>query len=248
MILNDLISLSHELGREDRALAILGEGNSSVLNDDGTFWIKSSGAQLNGITEEGFARARLDSILRLLSAPDLGDAAIADGLLRSLVTPSTQRPSVETFLHAVCYAEGGARWIGHTHPVSVNSILCSQLGAEPFRHHIFPDEIVNCGRDVVVVPYVDPGFPLARAVRDELRRYQDAHSHSPKTVLMINHGLVALGGTAREVLSITLMMDKWAKILLGAYSLGGAHFLSDAEADRIDSRNDEHYRRARWSH
>ena len=248
MILNDLIALSHELGREDRALAILGEGNTSALNDDGTFWIKASGAQLNGITEEGFARARLDSILSLLSAPDLGDAAIADGLLRSLVAPSAQRPSVETFLHAVCYSEGGARWIGHAHPVSVNSILCSQLGAEPFRQHIFPDEIVNCGRDIAIVPYVDPGFPLARAVRDELRRFQDAHGHSPKTLLMINHGLVALGQTAREVLSITLMMDKWAKILLGAYSLGGAHFLSDTEADRIDSRNDEHYRRAQWAH
>ncbi|MEK7441481.1 MAG: class II aldolase/adducin family protein [Chloroflexota bacterium] len=248
MILNDLIALSHELGREDRALAILGEGNTSALNDDGTFWIKASGAQLNGITEEGFARARLDSISSLLSAPDLGDAAIADGLLRSLITLSTQRPSVETFLHAVCYAEGGARWIGHTHPVSVNSILCSQLGAEPFRQHIFPDEIVNCGRDIAIVPYVDPGFPLARAVRDELRRFQDAQGHSPKTLLMINHGLVALGQTAREVLSITLMMDKWAKILLGAYSLGGAHFLSDTEADRIDSRNDEHYRRAQWAH
>jgi len=248
MILNDLIALSHELGREDRALAILGEGNSSALNDDGTFWIKSSGAQLNGITEEGFVRAQLDSILSLLSAPDLGEAAVADGLLRSLVTPSTQRPSVETFLHAVCYAEGGAHWIGHTHPVSINSILCSQLGAEPFRQHIFPDEIVNCGRDLVVVPYVDPGFSLARAVRDELRRYQDTHGHSPKTLLMINHGLVALGQTARDVLSITLMMDKWAKILLGAYSLGGAHFLSDAEADRIDSRSDEHYRRAQWAH
>ncbi|MBI5349216.1 MAG: class II aldolase, partial [Chloroflexi bacterium] len=80
MILNDLVALSHELGREDRALAILGEGNSSALNDDGTFWIKSSGAQLNGITEKGFVCARFDSILRLLSAPDLGDAAIADGL------------------------------------------------------------------------------------------------------------------------------------------------------------------------
>lgn len=247
MILNDLIVLSHELGGENRALAILGEGNTSALNNDGTFWIKASGAQLNGITEEGFVRARLDSISSLLSAPDLGDAAVANGLLRSLVAPSAQRPSVETFLHAVCYAESGARWIGHTHPVSVNSILCSQLGAEPFRQHIFPDEIVNCGRDIAVVPYVDPGFLLAHAVRDELRRYQEAHGHPPKTLLMINHGLIALGETAREVLCITLMMDKWAKILLGAYSLGGAHFLSEAEADRIDSRNDEHYRRARWT-
>jgi hypothetical protein len=43
------------------------------------------------------------------------------------------------------------------------------------------------------------------------------------------------------------MMDKWAKILLGTYSVGGARFLSQTEADRIDSRSDEHYRRAQWA-
>jgi ribulose-5-phosphate 4-epimerase/fuculose-1-phosphate aldolase len=60
---------------------------------------------------------------------------------------------------------------------------------------------------------------------------------------MVNHGLVALGQTPQEAFNITLMADKWAKILLGAYAAGGPAYLPDSQAERIDSRLDEHYRR-----
>lgn len=59
--------------------------------------------------------------------------------------------------------------------------------------------------------------------------------------------MVALGQAAREVLNITLMANKWARILLGAFTLGGPQFLPEGEADRIDSRLDEAYRRRRLS-
>ena len=49
-----------------------------------------------------------------------------------------------------------------------------------------------------VVPYVDPGFTLALIVRDELRRYQEAHGAPPKLLLMVNHGLVALSSHQRR--------------------------------------------------
>jgi ribulose-5-phosphate 4-epimerase/fuculose-1-phosphate aldolase len=80
-------------------------------------------------------------------------------------------------------------------------------------------------------------------VRDEFQRYADAHGHLPKLLLMVNHGLVALGQTAQEALNITLMADKWARVLLGTYALGGPEFMPEAEAERIDQRLDEHYRR-----
>ena len=60
---------------------------------------------------------------------------------------------------------------------------------------------------------------------------------------MENHGVVALGQSAKEVLNIHLMADKWAKTLQGTYALGGPAFLPDEEAARIDNRLDEHYRR-----
>lgn len=243
VILADLVTLSRELGREERQLAILGEGNTSADCGDGTFWVKASGSRLADIDASGFSRVYVNRVLDLLHAEHLSDAEVAVGLRRALVDEGQRQPSVETFLHALCLAEGGARWVAHTHPVSVNGILCSRLGAEPFLGHLFPDAIVVCGKVPAVVPYVDPGFALARAVRDELRRYQDAHGCSPRVLLMVNHGLVALGQTAQEALNVTLMADKWARVLQVTYTFGGPQFLSEKDVARIDTRADERYRR-----
>ena len=241
-ILEQLIWLSHELGREERQLVILGEGNTSAAAGDGTFWVKASGSQLSNIDGQGFSQVSIRDVMALMEADSLTDEEVADGLQQVLVDPSHRRPSVETFLHALCLHEG-AQWVAHTHAVSACQVLCSQLGAQPFLEHLFPDGIVVCGRHAAVVPYVDPGFQLALAVRDELRRYRAEHNHFPKLLLMVNHGIVALGQTAQEAFNINLMADKWAKIIVGTYALGGPTFLPSEQMTRIDSRPDEHYRR-----
>jgi rhamnose utilization protein RhaD (predicted bifunctional aldolase and dehydrogenase) len=242
-LLQSLIELSHELGREERQLAILGEGNTSASAGDGTFWVKASGSQLGTITEAGFTQVHMDAVLALVERDRMSQEEVQAAWASLMVDPQQRRPSVETFMHALCLSVGGAKWVAHTHPISCNQILCSALGAEPFRGHLFPDGIVVCGRHVAVVPYVDPGFDLAKAVQAELRRYQDEHGASPKLLLMVNHGITALGQSAQEALNITRMADKWARIILGAYALGGPNFLPETEAQRIDSRLDEHYRR-----
>ena len=243
--LSSLIALSRELGRPERELAILGEGNTSADAGDGTFWVKASGSQLAMIEAGGFSQVRLAPMLDLLEAPRLSDEQVSAGLRGALVDPAARKPSVETFMHALCLTEGQASWVAHCHPVAANQILCSRLGAEPFLRQIFPDVIVVCGAVPAVVPYVDPGFALARAVRAELRRYRAAYGIPPRLLLMANHGILALGQTATEALNITLMADKWARILVGAYALGGPRFMSEDDVTRIDSRLDEHERRRR---
>jgi rhamnose utilization protein RhaD (predicted bifunctional aldolase and dehydrogenase) len=243
-ILTDLVKLSHELGREDRRLVILGEGNTSADCGDGTFWVKASGGQLAAIDEKGFSRIRMDAVLELMTASQLTDEGVAEGLKKVLADPSYRKPSVETFLHALCLREAGVKWVGHTHPISVNQILCSRLGAEPFLRPIYPDQIVVCGVNPAVVPYVDPGFSLALAFRTALRQYLDRHGHAPKLLLMEKHGMVALGGSPAEVLNISLMADKIARVIQGTYALGGPSPLSEQEAERIETRQDEHYRRS----
>jgi rhamnose utilization protein RhaD (predicted bifunctional aldolase and dehydrogenase) len=243
-LLQSLMTLSHELGREERALAILGEGNTSALASDKTFWVKASGSQLGTISTAGFTEVRLDAILELTERQSLSPEEVQALWPQVMVDPQQKRPSVETFMHALCLSEGQARWVAHTHPIACNAILCSRLGADPFLRPIFPDGIVVCGRHPAVVPYVDPGFMLAKVVRAELRRYQDAHGASPKLLLMVNHGITALGQTMQEALNITRMADKWARTLLGTYALGGPAFMPENEATRIDSRPDEHYRRS----
>lgn len=242
-ILKGLIRLSHELGREDRQLAILGEGNVSADLGDGTFYVKASGSQLGTIDAKGFTRVHIEPVLEALDSSNKSDDEVRKILENSRVDKKASLPSVETFLHAICLREGGAKWVGHTHPVSVLKIICSKLGAEPFRRHIFPDAIVVCGRHQATVPYVDPGIWLALALRKSLQQFMNEHKTAPKVIMMVNHGPVVLGQSERDVLNTMLMLDKWAKILIGNYAAGGPQFLDEKLSDRIESRPDEHYRR-----
>jgi len=239
--------MSRELGREERRLVLLGEGNTSADIGDGTFWVKASGSCMATLAEEDLCRVSREEVLHLLDEPGLDNAAISKRLHGALIAPSRRQPSVETFLHALCLSLGGARWVGHTHTDSVLQILCSEAGAEPFRRHLLAEAIVVCGRHVAVIPFADPGQPLALAVRDELNRFIAAHGSGPRMLLMEGHGAVALGRTSKDVVNILLMLDKWARVLLGTYRMGGPRFIAEALADHLNSRPDEVCRRRQLS-
>jgi rhamnose utilization protein RhaD (predicted bifunctional aldolase and dehydrogenase) len=163
-ILEQLIQLSHELARDDRHLAMLGEGNTSADCGDGTFWVKASGAEMATVDASGFSRVSLDAVREMMRSDQLSDQQVEEGLLAALHDKSHRKPSVETFLHAISISEAGAKWVCHTHAVSVLKILCSKMGGEPFRKPLIPDMIVMCGTEPLIVPYIDPGFPLAAGV------------------------------------------------------------------------------------
>lgn len=239
----ELVQLSRELGREERQLAILGEGNTSCDLDDGTFLVKASGTSLGTLSPDGLSRVSHAKVDALLDRAHITEQEIEDGLVACLADPAHKKPSVETFLHSICLREPGVKWTGHTHSTSVLSILASVRGTEPFLRHVCPDAIVVCGRHVLAIPYLNPGLDLARAVRDGLADFRAEHGKPPKVILMQNHGPVALGASSKEVLNIMLMLDKWARVLLGAYAAGGPNFLSEEDAEKIDSRLDEAYRR-----
>lgn len=236
--------MSRQIGREDRRLAILGEGNTSADLGDGTFLVKSSGCSLSDLSEAGVSRVTMVKVLAALDDLNIDDAGVRRLLENSRADQSPKLPSVETFMHAVCLSEGGAKWVGHCHAESVMSVLCSKLGARPFLEHIFPDAVVVCGRHIAAVPYIDPGLELAREVRRVLRGFRAEHAGAPKVILLENHGPVALGASDKEVLNILLMLDKWARVLVGTFPAGGPAFLPFAVSERIDTRPDEDYRRA----
>ncbi len=243
-VLLALIAMSRELGRPERDLAILGEGNTSALCDDGTFWVKASGTELRTIDAQGFVRVRLEPVCALADREGLTDREIRDALEAAKVDPSApKRPSVETVLHALALSEAGAKFVGHTHPVAVNALMCSVAAEQAIAGRLFPDEIVVCGPAPAYVPYTDPGLPLARAVRAAFRHYAEEWGAPPKVVLMQNHGLIGLGGSAQEVDNVTAMYVKACRILMGAYAFGGPHFLTEENVRRIHSRPDEAYRR-----
>jgi len=115
---------------------------------------------------------------------------------------------------------------------------------ELFSGSLFPDQIVLLGSAYAYVPYTDPGLPLALAVKAEIDRFVAQERRSPRVVLMENHGVIALGGTAQEVLNITQMLVKTCRIVGGTLAAGGPRFLSPSHVQRIDQRPDELARRA----
>lgn len=243
--LHQLHRMSRNLGDPIYDYVILGEGNTSARADQESFWIKASGVELRTIEPEGFVQVRFDGVLAMLDGPDLGDADIKRALNEAKVDPSVQaHPSVETVLHAVCLQLTGVDFVGHTHPAAVNAITCSALFETALSGRLFPDEIVLCGPAPVLVPYVDPGLPLAREVRQRIRAFVQAEGEIPRVIYLQNHGVFVLGSSPQQVENITAMVVKTARVLMGTYALGGPHFMTPQAVERIHTRPDEHYRQA----
>jgi len=241
--LRQLIEMSRDLGDPARDYVILGEGNTSARAGETTFFVKASGFELRTITAQGFVEVRLADILAMLEAGDLSDEQVHQRLRAARMDQSSDlRPSVETVLHALLLELPAVHFVGHTHPTSVNTILCSKQGPEAISGRLFPDEIVCCGIAPAYVPYTDPGLPLARAVKAVVDDYVRQHQVAPRAILMQNHGLIAAGKSPAEVESITHMWDKAARILIGTYLLGGPNYLSPEHVARIYTRPDEKYR------
>ena len=241
--LDPLLLLSHELGREDRGLALLGEGNTSTRIDAATLLVKASGSRLADLAGDGVTACRIEPLLELLETGPAGeDGAVDRALLDSRVDQQARKPSVEAMFHAWLLTLPGVSFVGHTHPIAVNSILCSGRAAEYAAGRMFPDEIVCCGRTSALVPYTDPGLLLARAIRDAARDHIGRHGEAPRVILLRNHGLIALGATPAAVVAATLMAEKSARIFLGAMACGGPVFLNRDQVARIAGRPDEHYR------
>jgi rhamnose utilization protein RhaD (predicted bifunctional aldolase and dehydrogenase) len=248
-VVDDLVALSRTLGEPPRQLAILAEGNTSVRLDgdgrSGRMLVKASGAWLVRLGPQDLVELTLAPLVNLLDDERTGDDEVSRAFTEATVTreAGSARPSVEALLHAVCLTETPARVVAHTHPVAVNGLLCSASAELLGAGALFPDQIVVLGRHVLVVPYVDPGLPLARHVLGLLRDFRARHDTAPRVIFLRNHGIFALGASSDEALQITEMAVKVALVLQAAATTGGAVFLSDEQADRIDSRPDEHHRR-----
>jgi len=243
--LDDLVSLSRYLGDPANDLAILGEGNTSALADAMSFYVKESGKALSEAGPDSFVLVRFDTVLRALDGQPLDDNQIRRLLLESRVgcEGDRPRPSVETFLHAYLLSLPDVGFAAHSHPTAVNAILCSVNARQAVSGRLFPDEVVCCGPAVCFVEYTDPGIALAQALRREVEGFIAAHDMSPRVILMQNHGMIATGKTARDAVTATAMYVKTARVLLGAYAMGGPRFMSTDNVERIHTRPDESYRK-----
>jgi len=239
----ELLNLSHRLGNPENGMAILGEGNASArLRSGKTFLVKASGTRLGTLRKNEVVECKSDVLLPLLDVPSSSDDEVESALLKSRLRKGDKKPSVEALFHAYCLSLNDVHFVGHTHAISVNQILCSPRGQEFAEKRIFPDEIVCCGRASVFVPYTDPGLQLAKVIRAKTEDFMNRYGQLPRVILLENHGIITLGRSAEAVLAAMSMAEKTARIWVGAVHLGGPKFLSDQDVERIAERTDEHYR------
>jgi short-subunit dehydrogenase/ribulose-5-phosphate 4-epimerase/fuculose-1-phosphate aldolase len=181
---------SRLLGR-DSSLVLHGGGNTSVKlqrknilgqNED-ILYIKGSGWDLVSIEEAGFAPVRMPHLLELVKLDHLSDPQMVNELKTQMILSSAPSPSVETLLHAAL----PYKYVDHTHADAVVTITNTSNGLERIKQ-IYGDQ-------VVIIPYVMPGFDLAK-----LCAKQFALEASEKTIGMIlmNHGIFSFGDTAKQ--------------------------------------------------
>lgn len=235
---DSLIALARRLG--DPALAILAEGNVSC-SEGSRLWITCSGARLGDCSEEDFVRVDALKLLESARGRDVSTDE-ARALLDGAVLPpgDGKRPSTEAWMHAVLLRMSGARFVAHTHPDAVLSLLALNEADDLARRRLFPDEVALCGAATLFVPYVMPGLPLAREIAARLKTWRGRL----RCIWLRNHGLVTLGESAADVLATTLMASKAARVLLAAMSTGKEiQFLQPGEVAAIEAWDDEAVRR-----
>lgn len=220
----------------------MGEGNTSARLDNQTFAVKASGSNLATLDKSGVTACRFSDVLRLFERENLSDDEIDEALLAARVDENSRKPSTEAVFHAYLLSLPDVGFVGHTHPIHVNSILAGPRAQDFASKRLFPDEIVCCGAASALVPYCNPGAPLARAIKREVEGFQDNFGQTPRLILLGNHGIIATGKTPNAVLATTLMAQKAAQIFLGAATLGGPKFLTSEQVEYIAGWSAEAYR------
>lgn len=120
-------------------------------------------------------------------------------------------------------------------------LTCSVGFEQAYTGRLFSDEIISCGPASVLVLYTDPGAPLAVEVWLRIQDYLQRYGEQPKVVPIQNHGPIVLGRTPQQVLDVTAIVVKTARVLLGTFAAGGPRFLSEHTVNRIRTRPDELY-------
>lgn len=192
---------SRLLGQEP-SLVLHGGGNTSVKSRVTTvlgdshevLLVKGSGWDLETIEAPGFPAVKMDALTRLAQLPQLSDSDMVREQRAAMIDPFAPNPSVEAILHALI----PFKYVDHTHADAILTISNSPNGEAILR------EIL--GENIIVVPYVMPGFILAKKVMQaseglDWRKYQG--------MLLLKHGLFSFADDAKT--SYQRMIDMVSK-------------------------------------
>lgn len=186
--IDQLIYQARLIGSEP-AMVLWGGGNNSLKTSETDFAgrparvlrIKGSGSDMKAMQRKDYPGVRLDDLLPLMSRADMSDAEMVEYTAHTLLAPNSPRPSIETLLHAFIPHDA----VLHTHADAI-LMLTNTPAREATVRACFGD-------DVICVPYRRPGFLLSKEVGAAMQANPQARG-----VVLMNHGLVTWGATAKE--------------------------------------------------
>ncbi len=195
-LLDLLVYRSRLIGQETN-LCVWGGGNTSskiVENDHlgkktNVLRVKGSGSDLKICESKHFSPLRMDDVLPALQRQTMTDEEMVDYLERCLMDPKAPRPSIEALLHAFVPYQA----IDHSH---ADAILSLTNTAKPRAtcKKVFGDELI-------FIPYVKPGFDLAKKVGFEVKRHPKA-----KGAILEKHGLITWANDSKTSYLRTIEM------------------------------------------
>lgn len=213
---------THLLGG-DPALVLHGGGNTSVKtevadlsgSETEVLCVKGSGWDMATIEPPGLPAVRLDGLRALEARDALSDEDMVTLQRQNLIDPKAPNPSIETLLHAFL----PHKFVDHTHANAIVT-LTDQPDGEDVCRDLY-------GERAVVVPWVIPGFTLAKVCSDLWR----ANSGIEGLILSM-HGIFTFGDTAREAYERMIDMVTMAE---GRLDAGAAPFIQVALPDDLAS-------------
>ncbi len=188
--LGQRVYTSRLLGR-DTTLVLHGGGNTSVKltetnilgKKEHILYVKGSGWDLETIEADGFSPVRMAHLLALAELDKLSDPQMVNELKTQMTKASAPTPSVETILHATL----PYKYVDHTHADAIVAITNTENGKQRI------EEIY--GDTVVIIPYIMPGFDLARLCAE---RFSAEATDNTIGMVLLNHGIFSFGETAKE--------------------------------------------------
>ena len=201
----DLRVYTSNLLGSDSTLVLHGGGNTS-LKKDGILYVKGSGWDLSSIKREGFAPVKLQSLKELAKLKSLNDSDMVRLQREAMADETAPNPSVEAILHAII----PYKFVDHTHADAIVTISNSLKGEELIKK-LFPN--------FLIVPYVMPGFVLAKKVYEMSK---DLDWDKTKGIILHHHGIFTFDNDAKKsydkmikaVKKAEDFLDKNAKIKL----------------------------------
>ena len=176
------------LGGEPK-LVLHGGGNTSVKTrmpdisgqTIDVLCVKGSGWDMGTIEAPGLPAVRLNPLRELEGQQALSDEDMVNVQRSNLLDAKSPNPSVETLLHAFL----PHKFIDHTHSNAVLALTDQPDGAE-LAADVY-------GRRAALVPYVMPGFALAKKCSEVGKANPNVEG-----LILLKHGIFSMGATAEE--------------------------------------------------